>query len=135
MRQHSLRTTYLIHKTLVENEEITALVPEEQIVLLLNVVDGVWPLVTIRRAGITPARGNKDFAGDNVTFNITVYSDKYDETIDIAEAIRYSLEGYDLQDEEVRLEDIRLISASEEWNDYCFEQSMTFGAEVLNPIE
>ena len=135
MRQHSIKTTYLVHKTLAQNESVNTLIPESNMYLLVNNTDAQYPYLVIKRTNITSERGNKDFIGDIVNFNINVYSDKYEEGANIADAVRLALEGWILQDESIRLENIQLTSASEDWSyDTCI-QSMNFRAEVSNPIE
>jgi len=134
MRQHSIKTTYLIHKTLAENTTVNVLIPETNMYLLKNDMDSPYPYLVIKRTNITSERGNKDFIGDIVNFNINVYSDKYEDGANIADAVRLALEGWILQDESIRLENIQLTSASEDWSyDTCM-QSMNFRAEVSNPI-
>lgn len=132
MRQHSIKTTYLIHKTLAENTTVNSLIPEANMYLLINNMDSDFPYLVIRRTNIQSERGDKDFIGDIVNFNITVYSDDYYEGANIADAVRLALEGWILNDDEIHLENILLTTASEEWyNDTCM-QSMNFRAEVSN---
>lgn len=134
MRQHSIKTTYLIHKTFVEDANVMALIPEEHVYLLVAEADTDYPYAIIRRDGISSERGNKDFVGDIVQFTVKVYSDKYDESADIADAMRFSIENHILEDELIRLQNINLISSAEAWVSDSYEQSMTFSAEVTKPI-
>ena len=77
MRQHSLKTTYLIHETLVKDENITSLINEKNIYLLIAEQEVTFPYCIIRRTGCKSENGNRDFAGDIVSFNIKIYSNKY----------------------------------------------------------
>ena len=79
-------------------------------------------------------RGDKDYIEDTVNFRIDVYSDKYDQAADIADAIRFALEGWVLQDSSIRLTNITLTSANEDWITDAYEQSISFKAEVSGPI-
>lgn len=136
MRQHSIKTSYLIHKTLVSDDDLLELVPEENIQLLFAQEGTTFPHVIIARTGIRSERGNKDFIGDIVNFNILVVSDKYEAGADIADAIRFDIENHILQDSEIdiRLENIILTGASERMNYDAFIQEMNFSAEVSRPI-
>jgi len=136
MRQHSIKTSYLIHKTLVSDTDLLELVPEENIQLLFAQEGTTFPHVIIARTGIRSERGNKDFIGDIVNFNILVVSDKYEAGADIADAIRFDIENHILQDSEIdiRLENIILTGASERMNYDAFIQEMNFSAEVSRPI-
>lgn len=135
MRQHSIKTTYLIHDTLVKNADVTALLNEDNLFLLVAEPEVNYPYAVIKRTGIQSERGNKDFAGDIVNFSINVYSDKYDEAADIADAIRFALEGWILQDSNIRLENITITSATEDWVSDAYEQTLSFRAEVVGPID
>jgi hypothetical protein len=135
MRQHSIKTSYLIHKTLVSDNDLLELVPEENIQLLFAQEGTTFPHVLITRTGIRSERGNKDFIGDIVNFNILVVSDKYEVGADIADTIRFDIENHILQDSEIdiRLENIILTGASERMSYDAFIQEMNFSAEVIKP--
>lgn len=133
MRQHSLKTTYLIHKTLVNNTDLMKLVSEQNVYLLVAEANTVYPYVIIKRDGISSNPGNKDFAGDRVQFSIKVYSDEYDVAVNIADSIRFLIENNILEDELVHLSNIQLISSLEAWVSDAYEQTMVFSAEVTRP--
>ena len=136
MRQHSIKTSYLIHKTLVSDNNLLELVPEENIQLLFAQEGTTFPHVLITRTGIRSERGNKDFIGDIVNFNIIVVSDKYEIGADIADMIRFDIENHILQNSEIdiRLENIILTGASERMSYDAFIQEMNFSAEGSKPI-
>ena len=134
MRQHSLKTTYLIHKTLASDTELLKLISDKNIYLLVAEPETVFPYAIIKRDNVSTETGNKDMAGDRVSFSIKVYSDKYDVAINIADCMRFLIEGHVYQDNEIRLQNIKFISSSEAWVSDSYEQSMSFSAEVTNPI-
>lgn len=137
MRQHSLKTSNLIHKKLIENETVMGLIPEENIYLCAADANTNYPYAVIRRTGIQSETGNKDFSGDIVSFTINVFSDEdnYDLGVDITDAIRFALEGWILEYDNIRLENIQLTSASEDWVSDAYMQSISFRAEVVKPNE
>lgn len=134
MRQHSIKTTYLIHHTLINNSAVSELISENNIFLLVAEPEVNYPYAVIKRTGIMSGRGDKDYIEDTVNFRIDVYSDKYDQAADIADAIRFALEGWVLQDSSIRLTNITLTSANEDWVTDAYEQSISFKAEVSGPI-
>lgn len=134
MRQHSLKTTYLIHKTLVSNDLLMTKIDEANIQLLVSQMNTTFPNVVITRTSIKSERGNKDFIGDIVSFNIRVYSDKYDVGVDIADTIRFILENREFQDDSIRIENIILTGATETMSYDTFVQDMNFQCEVSHPI-
>lgn len=133
MRQHSIKTTYLIHSKLASSADVLENISENNIFLLGAEPEVKYPYAVIKRTGIQSERGNKDFAGDIVFFTISVYSDKYEVAADIADAMRFALEGWIFEDDTIRLENITITSATEDWVADAYEQSISFRAEVLNP--
>ena len=137
MRQHSIKTTYLIHKVLVENQDLMTLIGgADHIQLLIGDPDinTMYPIINIKRDLVSPMKSNKDFGSDRVQFSIKVYSDNYKSSIDIADAIRFALEWHTFQDNEIKLVNVELVSCSENWVKDAYEQSLTFNSEVVHPI-
>ena len=137
MRQHSIKTTYLIHKVLVEDQDLITLIGgAEHIQLLIGDPDinTMYPIINIKRDLVSPMKSNKDFGSDRVQFSIKVYSDNYKSSIDIADAIRFALEWHTFQDNEIKLVNVELVSCSENWVKDAYEQSLTFNSEVVHPI-
>lgn len=137
MRQHSIKTTYLIHKVLVEDQDLITLIGgAEHIQLLIGDPDinTMYPIINIKRDLVSPMKSNKDFGSDRVQFSIKVYSDNYKSSIDIADAIRFALEWHTFQDTEIKLVNVELVSCSENWVKDAYEQSLTFISEVVHPI-
>lgn len=137
MRQHSIKTTYLIHKVLVEDQDLMTLIGgAEHIQLLIGDPDinTQYPIINIKRDLVSPMKPNKDFGSDRVQFSIKVYSDDYKSSIDIADAIRFALEWHTFQDNEIRLVNVELVSCSENWVRDAYEQSLTFNSEVQHPF-
>lgn len=137
MRQHSIKTTYLIHKVLVEDQDLMTLIGgAEHIQLLIGDPDinTMYPIINIKRDLVSPMKSNKDFGSDKVQFSIKVYSDNYKSSIDIADAIRFALEWHTFQDNEIKLVNVELVSCSENWVKDAYEQSLTFISEVVHPI-
>lgn len=137
MRQHSIKTTYLIHKVLVEDQDLMTLIGgADHIQLLIGDPDinTMYPIINIKRDLVSPMKSNKDFGSDRVQFSIKVYSDDYKNSIDIADAIRFALEWHTFQDTEIKLVNVELVSCSENWVRDAYEQSLTFISEVVHPI-
>ena len=133
MRQHSIKTTYLIHEYLVSNQDLMKIIPESNIFLVVGEPEAVFPYAIITRTSIkTPAQTNKDYNEDSVTFNIKVYSDKYDSSVDIADMIRLLLERRVIQDNLIRISKIELTYCSEQWIGDAYQQNMDFQCIVEN---
>lgn len=134
MRQHSIKATYLIHKTLVDDTDFIKLIPEINIWPVVVKADQAYPYLVIKRDSIQTNNGTKDFWPDVITFSIRIFSDDWDQTVDIADAARFLLENRIIQDDVLRMERITLISSSEDWVGDAYEQTLVFRAEVVAPI-
>lgn len=133
MRTHSIKTTYLIHEALVSDTELMKLIPESNIYLVIGEPEAMFPYAVITRTSIkTPARTNKDCSEDTVTFNIKVYSDKYDVSVDVADAIRLFLERRVLTNGNIRISQTELTYSSEQWVGDAYQQNMDFQCTVEN---
>lgn len=134
MRTHSIKTTYLIHEALVSNTELMKLIKDENIFLVIGEEEAVFPYAVITRTSIkTPSRSNKDLTSEDVvTFNIKVYSDKYDVSVDVADAIRLFLERRVLTDNNIKISQTELTFCSEQWVGDAYQQNMDFQCTVEN---
>ena len=133
MRTHSIKTTYLIHEALVSDTELMKLIKEKNIFLVIGEEEAMFPYAVITRTSIkTPSRSNKDNSEDVVTFNIKVYSDKYNVGIDVADAIRLFLERRVLTDNNIRISQTELTFCSEQWVGDAYLQNMDFQCTVEN---
>lgn len=132
MRTHSIKTTYLIHKTLSSNEDLLKLIDDDNMFLVVAEPEAVYPYIVITRQSIRSSRHTKDFTPDVVLFNIKVYAESYNTDVDIADTIRFILEGNVLSDSTIgiRLTNIELTSITENWVGDSYLQSMDFQAEV-----
>ena len=135
MRQHSIKTTYLIHKVLVSDEELMNMISENHVYLLIPEQDMDFPYAIIRRTGIRSESGNKDFVGDLVGFSIKIYSDEYDEAMEIADKIRFLIERHVIEDPDlqIRLDNIKMTGSVEDWQYESFMQEISFEANVSIP--
>jgi len=80
-----------------------------------------FPFLVYRRIGYTPM-SNKDYFGETVTIEINVASEKYEESVDIANNVADILQGKETE----IIEDIRLINVSEIYLQDTFIQNLQF---------
>lgn len=119
-----------LRKILIENEELMELISANKIFPLLANADTTFPFIVYSRNNITPVY-TKDILTDNIAvFTVIVVSDKYTESLDIANAVRHSLEGYRYKDETINIYPIKLDSISEETMDDAYIQRMMFSFSV-----
>lgn len=115
-----------LRRFLTENVELSALIDTKKIFPLLANPDTTFPFIVYSRINLIPIY-TKDLLSDNqVSFAIIVVSDKYNESLEIANAVRHSLEGYRFRDEYINIYPIKLESIYEETQEDAYIQRMTF---------
>jgi len=119
-----------LRKILIENEELMELISANKIFPLLANADTTFPFIVYSRNNITPVYTKDILTDNNAVFTVIVVSDKYTESLDIANAVRHSLEGYRYKDETINIYPIKLDSISEETMDDAYIQRMMFSFSV-----
>lgn len=132
MRVHSIKTTYLIHETLVSDTELMKILDEKNVFLVIGEEEATYPYTIITRSFIRSGNKNKDFTSDIVSFNIKVYAQEYNTAADVADAIRFALENHILTDSLIKISNIEITNVSESWNGDAYLQNMDFQCEVEN---
>lgn len=130
MRKHSLKSTQYIHNKLINTSSVTSLINENNIFLLIAEPETKYPYVVITRTRITSRDENKDFSTDEIGINIKVWSDQYDEAVNIADAIRFAIEGKEIEMGKEVMDSIELSSSTESWTGDAYLESMDFTAEI-----
>ena len=90
---------------------------------LIADVDTTFPFIIYKRTGITPADSKDRFIySEDVYVDVVIASDKYNESIEIADLVRSALlkGGYD------GIKDINLTDADEDYIEDTFIQNLTF---------
>lgn len=119
-----------IRQILCNNAELQALMSTDKIFPLIANADTTFPFIVYLRTNLTPLY-TKDFLSDNdVNLTIIVVSDKYTESLDIANAVRHSLEGYRYKDNTLQIHPIKLNSITEETLEDAYIQRMSFSFSV-----
>lgn len=130
MRKHSLKSTQYIHNKLISTSSVTSLINENNIFLLIAEPETKYPYAVITRTRITSRDENKDFSTDEIGINIRVWSDQYDEAVNIADAIRFAIEGKEIEMDKEVMDSIELSSSTESWTGDAYLESMDFTAEI-----
>lgn len=125
-----LTGNYLLD-VLNDQEELIEVLGEDKIFPLVAKEDTTFPFVTYTRDNIQITY-TKMFNQDNlVTITYKVYSDNYDEAVNIANLIRNILERKQIEvPNEIKINDIRIVSMYEQYNENGFCESITFQTYV-----
>lgn len=119
-----------LRKILIENNELMELIDKNKIFPLLANADTTFPFITYLRVNLTPIYTKNMLSDNNTSFIVRVVSDKYEQSLDIANAVRHSLEGYRYKDENINIYPIKLDSVTEQSLDDAYIQNMTFSFSV-----
>lgn len=120
-----------IYKILLENEEIKKIVGNNiyPVVAPLNTKN---PYIVFKRQ-ISTQNDNKDSRYSIVSIEINVYSNNYQQSIQLAELAKNTLEDvYNKEVEGFQIKYIVSTSIDEDYNEDYYSQTMYFDAKILN---
>lgn len=120
-----------IYKILIDNEEIKKIVGNNiyPVVAPLNTKN---PYIVFKRQ-ITTQNDNKDSRYSMVSIELNVYSNNYQQSIQIAELVKNTLEDvYNKEVESFKIKYIVSTSIDEDYNEDYYSQTMYFDAKILN---
>lgn len=124
---NSLKIGNYIIEVLEDNEELTEKLGMNKIFPIVAPEGTNYPLVIYTRDSVMVTYTKTIPGFDNrITFTLRTYSPDYDESVDIANTIRNILERKTINFEDLHINDIRLISASETFTEDAFCTILTF---------
>ena len=123
---NSILITKYIRKFIVENEEVSKLINTNNVFPLIANADTTFPFVVYGRTSLVPTYTKDLLTENSITIYIYVVSDKYIESLEIANAIRHSIESHIYKDDEITIDVIKLESITEETSDDAYIQKMSF---------
>ena len=84
-----------------------------------------FPFLVYRRIGFQP-RSNKDYLGEMITIEINIASEKYEESVDIANRVADILQGQQTD----LIEDIQMVQVYEMYLQDTYIQNLQFRIEL-----
>jgi len=115
-----------IRQIMVDNQELMELIAANKIFPLIANPDTTFPFIVYSRTNLIPTY-TKDLLTDNlVSFVVIVVSDNYVQSLNIANAVRHSLEGYRYQDNDIKIYPIKFDSITEETMEDAYIQRLSF---------
>ena len=129
-----------IYNLMIENDELSELVDSDKIYplrveLRLDPVTGeeqeiTFPFIIYSRTMLEPTY-TKNFLTENLQkYTVIVVSDDYDNSLDVANAVRHALEGKAIRNEYLNICPIKLDSVTEETMEDTIIQRMEFSFAV-----
>lgn len=125
-KDNSILVTKYIRKFITENEDVCKLVNKNNIFPLIANADTTFPFVVYGRSSLVPIYTKDILTENNITIYIYVVSDKYVQSLEIANAIRHSIESHIYKDDDIYIDTIKLESITEETSDDAYIQKMVF---------
>ena len=135
MRDNSLCINKYVQKILEESEEVVSILGgnKKKIFALKQNENITFPFIRHSRSNLTTTY-TKDIEyirnvgwSNTVQFTVCCVSDDYIQSIDLANAVRHSLETYRLKNDEIYIHPILLINAIEYMTDYdAYVQELQF---------
>lgn len=133
----SLVISKYIQQILEESEEIKSIIGSDshKIFPLLQPDQLTFPFIVHSRTGLSVTY-TKDLGlgfgwTNTVQYTISCVSDNYVQCIELANAVRHSLEGYRWKTDEMTMHPIELLSASEYTTEYdAFVEELTFNIKI-----
>lgn len=122
----SLQAGKAIYELLSGNTGIAAKIGNN-IFPLIATNNTTFPFIIYKRTNIIPAYTKDRFsANDTLMMDVVIASDKYNEAIELADLVRSALEGKRGTFANIQIDDIRLVSADEDYNEDTYIQQLTF---------
>jgi len=119
MADSSILISKYVQSILEESEEVRAIIGDNQhkIFPLLQPENLKFPFIVHSRLSLT-TQYTKDFPltfgwTNEITYVVSCVSDDYIQCIELANAVRHSMEGYRWKSEEINIEPIQLMNVSE----------------------
>lgn len=119
----------VIYKLLSQNEELESLVGNK-IYPLVAENSATYPFVVFYRNGISNNPNKDGYGEDNVNYTIVVVSNKYSESIEIANKIRQTIEFKRYVTDDMEIYDSHMINIDESFYEEAYIQTMTFNAKI-----
>lgn len=90
-----------------------------------------YPFIIYKRTGIEPVISKDRFICSEVTsVDVIIASDRYDESIEVAELVKDALSGKSGIYSGIKVIDINMISADEDYIEDTFIQNLTFNIKT-----
>lgn len=119
-------------KDILYQDEALNNVLKSQVFPLIAEENTTFPFLVYRRNSIRKA-STKDYVNDEIaSVDVVVASDKYSQSVEIAERARFVLEHGGYEGENFSVDNISLSNASEQYMQNTYIQTLTFDIEINN---
>lgn len=127
----SINIGKVVKDILYQDETLNTLV-KSQVFPMIAEENTTFPFIVYRRNSIRKA-STKDYVNDEIaSVDVVIASDKYSQSVEIAERVRFVLEHGGYEGENFSVDNITLSNASEQFMQNTYIQTLTFDIEINN---
>lgn len=126
----SLQIGKAIYQLLSENTAVTDRV-QNKIYPLIADTGTTFPFIIYKRTSVIPSDSKDRFIYNEDTYvDVVIASDKYNESIEIADLVKVALQGKKGNYSNIEVYDIRMTDADEDYIEDTFIQNLTFNIKT-----
>lgn len=125
MKDRSLAISKHIKQILSQNENITSIVPVNNISTMVVPEGTTYPFIVIQRQSISVQYTKTDHVNE-VFFDVICVSDKADDVIELAVEVRDALESWYWVADNFEIKPIKLQGAYESYDGNSFTETLSF---------
>lgn len=93
--------------------------------------DVKFPYIVYNRNGLSTQLTKDGYTDDNISFEISIYSDKYAQSIEVAEAVRNALETLSAQHDAIlQIDNSVITNSNESWMNNAYVQNIQWTADI-----
>ena len=130
---HSIKIGKLIYARLTQDQSLITAIGNNKVFPIVAENETKFPFVTYTRTGVSPAKQTKDGrVEDIVTFQVSVCSDSYNESLDVADKVRELLEIKLMSSDELAMIETYMTGITELYDSNTYIQQMQFTTRVQN---
>lgn len=115
-----------IRKFISENDEVKSVISQSNIFPLIANADTTFPFAVYGRSMLRPIYTKDILTENEVEIVVYVVSNDYIESLEVANAIRHSIEGYRYKDNDIEIDTMKLVSITEKTSEDAYIQEMRF---------
>lgn len=130
---HSIKIGKLIYARLSQDSTLAGLIGQNKVFPIVAENETEFPFVVYTRTGVSPSNATKDgFPEDKVTFQVSVCSNSYNESLDVADKVRELLEIKTIASDELAMIETYMTGITEAYDSNTYIQQMQFTTRVQN---
>lgn len=127
----SINIGKVVKDILYQDETLNTLV-KSQVFPLIAEENTTFPFIVYRRNSIRKA-STKDYVNDEIaSVDVVIACDKYSQSVEIAERVRFVLERGEYEGENFSVDNITISNASEQYMQNTYIQTLVFDIEINN---